>query len=189
MVLSASTLKEAYLLGIKLMMNAVRKGWVFSRRKACISNSVTFCGLDLKADKNHQVTIMPEINRITALTELPIPSTRKEAQSLISLLVSFSKWIHGLAKMMSALKQATTPHSHFTWTPDMQHELVHIRQVVNDLLPLAPFNAKHSTYLYGFGCVLMQDDDLGKFIMAASTGVTPAMTWYSVYELEMTALA
>ena len=99
-LLHASSLKEAYLLGSRLLMNAILKGWIFSTKKACISNRVTFCGLDLKANSNQKVSVLPEINRIHALTELPAPSTRKEAQSLIGLLVSFSKWVLGLTKMM-----------------------------------------------------------------------------------------
>ena len=55
----------------------------------------------------------------------------------------------------------------------------------------------HNTFLYvdasypGFGCILMQEDHQGKtkFVMAASSGIKPAMKRYSVYELEMMALA
>ena len=108
------------------MMNAILKGWVISTKKACISNRVTFCGLDLRADNNQNVHVLPEINRISALIELPAPSTKKEVQSLIGLLVSFSKWVPGLTKMMLHMKQSTTAGSHFHWSPEMQQELVQI---------------------------------------------------------------
>ena len=61
-LLHASSLKEAYLLGSRLMMNAIMKGWIFSSRKARISNKVTFCGLSLAADKDRQVSILPDID-------------------------------------------------------------------------------------------------------------------------------
>ena len=74
--------------------------------------------------------------------------------------------------------------------------MVNIRNVVSNLLPLAPFNTNHKTFIYvdasylGFGCVLMQEDSQGhsSFVMAASTGITPAMSRYSVYEPELSAL-
>ena len=195
-LLHASSLKEAYLLGSRLMMNAIMKGWIFSTRKARISNKVVFCGLSLEADKDRQVSILPEINRIQALTELPSPTTRKDAQSLIGILVSFSKWVPGMSKLMRNMKMATMPGTHFCWTSEMEDELVNIRQIVSNLLPLRPFNAQHNTFIYvdasylGFGCVLMQEDSQGvsHFVMAASSGITPAMTRYSVYELELSAL-
>ena len=91
---------------------------------------------------------------------------------------------------------ATMPGTHFCWTSEMEDELVNIRQIVSNLLPLRPFNPQHSTFIYvdasylGFGCVLMQEDSQGvsHFVMAASSGITPAMTRYSVYELELSAL-
>ena len=130
------------------MMNAVLKGWVFSTKKACISNRVTFRGLDLRADNNKNVHVLPEINRISALTELPAPKTKREAQSLIGLLVSFSKWIPGLTKKMINIKQSTTAGTHFSWSPEMQSELVELCNVVSKLLPLAPFDPAHQTYIY-----------------------------------------
>ena len=179
------------------MTNAILKGWVFSSKKAKVSNRVTFCGLDLHSDSNKKVVILPEINRVKTLTELPSPSTRKEAQSMVGLLVSFSKWVPGLTKLMTHMKLSTIVGTHFNWSPEMEKELAHIRDVFSDLLPLAPFQPQHSTFIYvdasfqGFGCVLMQEDDQGtsSFVMAASTGITPAMSRYSVYELEMSALS
>ena len=86
----------------------------------------TFCGLDLHADNNKKVSVLPEINRIQTLTELPSPSTRKEAQSLIGLLVLFSKWVPGLTKLMRNMKMSTVSGTHFSWSPEMEEELVNI---------------------------------------------------------------
>ena len=107
-------------------------------------------------------------------------------------MVSFSKWVPGLTKMMKHMKMSTLSGTHFSWSPEMEEELVNIRNVVSNMLPLAPFHPHHQTFIYvdasyqGFGCVLMQEDDQGNssFVMAASTGITPAMTRYSVYQLE-----
>ena len=98
---------------------------------------------------------------------------------------------------MLHIKQSTASHMHFWWISEMENELTHIKKVVRDLLPLAPFNPQHRSYIYvdaafsGLGCVLIREDDNNqtRFVMAASSGITLALSRYSVYKLELTALA
>ena len=65
-----------------------------------------------------------------------------------------------MSKLMRNMKMATMPGTHFCWSPEMEEELVNIRNAVSNLLPLTPFNTNHKTFIYvdasylgfGLGC-------------------------------------
>ena len=63
-LLAACSLKEAYLMGARLLANAAKKKWIFSRKKFSIGASVTYCGLTLTASPEGKVSILPSKDKV-----------------------------------------------------------------------------------------------------------------------------
>merc|ERR1712101_77985 len=131
-LLAACSIKEAYLMGARLLANAAKKHWIFSKKKFSIGPTVNYCGLTLTASPEGKVTVMPSIDKVEALFSLPTPSNKKEAQRLVGTVLVMAKWAPGLSPALSPITQLTGT-GRFFWGPDQEASLCKVRQLVRKL--------------------------------------------------------
>ena len=76
----AAALKE-------ILTRAINNKFTFSISKFKISNNLTFGGFQVMASKRGEVTVEPDENRISALHNMPQPTTKKELHRFLEWLM------------------------------------------------------------------------------------------------------
>ena len=100
------------------------------------------------------------------------PKTRKELQSLTGMISSLRAWFPSVRFAVKSLYGATgNVGAKFIWTPEMQKDFDHIKQIFTKQIRLSPFDPKKKINLLidgangsGMGYVLYQhvnDEDPG----------------------------
>merc|ERR1711867_209747 len=189
-------INEVYAKTLRLLLNAVMHGWVFSMRKFRVGTQLDFCGLHLEANSAGKVILTPSSERIAALVNFPSPQNRREVKSLIGLLNTFSKHMGKTSELAYHIMQLAKESNAFIWTEMCEAEMVRIREVAARTLPLRPFCITNHTRIYtdashmGLGFAMTQVDPEGEeyFVMCGSCSCTKAMLNYSCLELELQAL-
>ena len=98
-------MQELWDRGSTLLHNAIRTNWKFSIEKGQCGTSISFCGLELSADANLQVTVLPSNNTIKELINFDSPRTKRQLQSLLGVLNTLVKWIPGLSNHNSRMRE------------------------------------------------------------------------------------
>ena len=143
--------------------------------KFCLNTSVKFGGTIISAEKvqnNSVIFLDPPDKRILAVTEMERPKTRKELQSLTGMISSLRAWFPSVRFAVKSLYGATgNVGAKFIWTPEMQKDFDHIKQIFTKQIRLSPFDPKKKINLLidgangsGVGYVLYQhvnDEDPG----------------------------
>ena len=130
------------------MWNAIAKNWRYSLSKIQCSNRFEYCGYQLQASPTGTVSTLPSTNCITDLIEFPVPDTKRKLQSLLGLVITFSRWVSHLSSMIMQLRELTRGNRVFKWQPEHSKELAVVRRVVQELVPVCQFQPGEETLLY-----------------------------------------
>ena len=178
---------------VRALMDRFRESNVtVSLGKLQVSTTISFGGFVITSeDDNTSPSVLPDPSRLATLRDLPVPTCKKDVQSFLGLVRTFSQWTPDVTFITPFLRRLCNKHQKFEWNHEEQEEFDAIKMAVSNINNVHAFEFGLETVLYcdaslrGLGYVLVQvKDDKVKLIECGSTSLTPAQRNYSVIELE-----
>ncbi|XP_029967090.1 LOW QUALITY PROTEIN: uncharacterized protein LOC115402705 [Salarias fasciatus] len=155
----------------------------------------------------NQAGVMPDPDKITAVTEWPIPTSVREVRAFLGLAGYYRRFVKGFAKIARPLNNLLTgiPKNDkrsctksIDWTPECQTAFDQLKEVLTQAPVLAyadytkPFSLYTDASYSGLGAVLAQTQNGKERVIAyASRSLHPAErndSNYSSFKLELLAL-
>ena len=134
----------------------------------------------------------PAQSKITAIVEMPSPSSKKEVQSFISMINYLSKFSPILTELAEPIRELTKEKVPFNWGPEHQESFTMLKNEIVRAPLLAYYNPQKETILQtdastkGLGACLLQNE---KPIYLASKALTETQRGYVAIEIESLAVA
>ena len=134
----------------------------------------------------------PAQSKITAIVEMPSPSSKKEIQSFIGMINYLSKFSPRLIELAEPIRELVKENVPFNWGPEHQESFAMLKKEIIRAPVLAYFNFQKETVLQtdmstkGLGACLLQDE---KPIYFASKALTETQRRYVAIEIESLAVA
>ncbi|CAF5186067.1 unnamed protein product, partial [Rotaria magnacalcarata] len=90
--------------------------------------------IDFLSHTINEQLIKPNGNKITAIIDLPAPTTIKEANEFLDKINWYRKFIPDFARIAALLRKVTNKTKHrrheFKWGPDQQHSLDEFKRIL-----------------------------------------------------------
>ena len=117
----------------------------------------------------------PAQNKITAIVEMPPPSTKKEVHSFIGMINYLTKFSPRFTKLSELIRELIKEKVPFNWGPEHQQSFVMLKKQLVRAPVLAYYNPRKETVLQmdasskGLGACLLQDEKPIYFTSKAPT--------------------
>ena len=134
----------------------------------------------------------PAQSKVTAITEMPAPTCKKQVQSFIGMVSYLSKFSTCLSKLVKPIRELSKEKVPFNWGPEHQEAFQLMKKEIAAVPILAYYNPRKQTILQtdasikGLGACLLQDH---KPVYFASKALTMAQRGYVAMVLESLAEA
>ena len=134
----------------------------------------------------------PVQNKITAIVEMPSPSSKKEVQSFIGMINYLTKFLLWLTKLSEPIRELIKEKVPFNWGPEHQESFNMFKKELVRAPVLTYCNPRKETVLQtdastkGLGACLLQDE---KPIYFASKALTKMQRGYVAIEIESLVVA
>ena len=134
----------------------------------------------------------PAQNKITAIVEMPSPSSKKEVQSFIGMVNYLTKFLPRLTMLSEPIRELIKEKVHFNWGPEHQESFNMLKKELVRAPVLAYYNPQKETVLQtdastkGLGACLLQEE---KPIYFASKALTEMQRGYIAIEIESLTVA
>ena len=177
----------------EVLKKCLENNITISLHKMEIGEEVTFAGY--KISKNG---VVPEEKRTQAITDFPVPKTKKDLKSFLGLAQTLAHFVPDLSQTTDPIRQLLRKNVVWLWTPEMDKAFEATKKLLTGPLVLRAFSTNRRTELItdasrvGLGFVMVQDDPQtgNKHLVAAgSRALTDAETRYAVCELEGLAIS
>ena len=173
---------------LKEVLKRVRDSGIKLNKEKCqfAVSKIKFLGHELS-----EKGIMPQLSKITALTEYPVPQTVKEVRSFLGLAEYVGhRFINGYSEYTAHIWPAIKDDK-FNWSADTQNYFDALKVQFAKIEPLKFYDPQKDVAIQidasgiGLGAVLLQDD---KPVMFASRKLLSAETRYTHIEKEFLGL-
>ena len=134
----------------------------------------------------------PSQSKIKAITEMPLPQSKKQVQSLIGMINYLSKFSACLSELAEPICELAKERVPFNWGPEHDDAFNLIKKELTAAPILAYYNPKKPTVLQtdasckGLGACLLQNE---KPVYFASKALTEVQKGYVAIELESLVVA
>ena len=135
--------------------------------------------------------ILPCDDKVKAVRQFPIPSTKKELQSFLGLANYYRIFIKDYAHISDPLNKITGKKSKFNWSTECQNAFDTLKDKLTTAPVLARFNPEYENEMFtdacliGFSAILGQRQDNKSKVIAYNSGMfNPAQTKYTITEKE-----
>ena len=134
----------------------------------------------------------PAQNKITAIIEMPPPSSKKEVQSFIGMINYLIKFLLRLTDLSKPIRELIKEKVPFNWGPEHQESFTMLKKELVRAPVLSYYNPQKETVLQtdastkGLGACLLQDE---KPIYFASKALTEMQRGYIAIEIESLTVA
>ena len=131
-------------------------------------------------------------SKITAIVEMPSPSSKKEVQSFVGMINYLSKFSPRLTELAEPIRELTKEKVPFNWGPEHQESFTMLKKEIVRAPILAYYNPWKETILQtdastkGLGACLLQNE---KPIYFTSKALTETQRGYVATEIESLAVA
>ena len=122
----------------------------------------------------------PAQNNITAIIEMPPPSSKREVQSFIGMINYLTKFLPRLTELSELIRELIKDKVPFNWGPEHQESFAMLKKELVRAPVLVYYNPQKETILQtdastkGLGACLLQDE---KPIYFASKALTEIAEW------------
>ena len=167
-------------------------GLTVNKEKCEISVSqITFFGHTISAEGIH-----PEISKVEAIKQFPVPTCRKEISSFLGMINYLARFISGLASETEKLRKLLRQDTPWVWGKEQDDAFQNLKELVSSELVIAHFDIELETSLIvdagpvGLGAILVQKqkDDTLRPVHFASRTLTAVERRYSQTEREALAV-
>ena len=134
----------------------------------------------------------PAQNKITAIIEMPPPSSKREVQSFIGMINYLPKFLPRLTKLSKPIRELIKEKVPLNWGPEHQESFAMLKKELVRAPVLVYYNPQKETMLQtdastkGLGAYLLQDK---KPIYFASKALTKVQRGYIAIEIESLVVA
>ena len=134
----------------------------------------------------------PAQSKVTAIVEMPPPTSKKQVQSFIGMINYLSKFSARLSELAEPIRELCKDKVPFNWGPEHQAAFKQMKHEIVRAPILAYYNPKKETVLQtdasikGLGACLLQDQ---KPVYFASKALTETQCGYVAIEIESLAVA
>ena len=134
----------------------------------------------------------PAQSKVTAIVEMPLPTSKKQVQSFIVMINYLSKFSARLSELAEPIRELCKDKVPFNWGPEHQAAFKLMKREIIRAPVLAYYNPKKETILQtdasinGLGACLLQDH---KPVYFASKALTETHRGYVAIEIESLAVA
>ena len=134
----------------------------------------------------------PAQNKISAIVEMPSPSSKKEAQSFISMINYLTKFSPRLTELAEPIRELVKEKVPFNWGPEHQAAFTMLKKEILRAPILPYYNPQKESVLQtdastkGLGACLLQDE---KPIYFTSKALTETQRGYIAIEIKSLAVA
>ena len=134
----------------------------------------------------------PAQSKVTAIVEMPPPTSKKQVQSFIGMINYLSKFSARLSELAEPIRELCKDKVHFNWGLEHQATFKQMKCEIVRAPILAYYNPKKETVLQtdasikGLGTCLLQDQ---KPVYFASKALTETQRGYVAIEIESLAVA
>ena len=115
----------------------------------------------------------PAQSKVSAISEMPPPTCKKQVQSFISMINYLSKFLARLLELAELIRELSKDEVPFNWGPEHHTVFKQIKKEIIRAPILAYYNPKKETTLQtdasikGLGACLLQDQKLVYFVSKA----------------------
>ncbi len=147
-----------------------------------LKTSIDFLGFTVSANG-----LAPQIRKIDAILDMPIPSSKRELQRFLGLCNFYRQFVPRFAELSAPLYERIGSSTAFIWGQKEQAAMNHLKAGLTDPLILAfpdfsqPFDLHSDASLIGIGAVLSQN---GRPIAFASCRFTDTQKRYAATDRE-----
>ena len=130
---------------------------------------------------------MPAQSKVSAITEMPAPTCKKQVQSFIEMVNYLSKFSVRLLELVEPIRELSKDKVPFNWGPEHQEAFKQMKTEIVRAPILDYYNLRKHTVLQtntsikGLGACLLQDE---KLVYFANKALTEAQKGYVVIEIE-----
>ena len=134
----------------------------------------------------------PAQNKITAIIEMPPPSSKNEVQSFIGMVSYLTKFLPRLTEISELIRELIKEKVHFNWGPEHQESFNILKKELVRAPVLIYYNPQKETVLQtdvstkGLGACLLQEE---KLIYFTNKALTEMQRGYIAIEIEYLAVA
>ena len=134
----------------------------------------------------------PAKSKVSVITTMPSPTTKKQVQSLIGIINYLSKFSLRLSEFAELTRKMSKEKVPFHWRPKHQAALTLMKQEISSDPILAYYNPKEANHVADRCkykrpmCFLLQEE---KPVYFASKALTEAQKGYVAIEIELVAVA
>ena len=134
----------------------------------------------------------PAQSKVSAISEMPSPTSKKQAQSFIGMVNYLSKFLARLSELAEPIREVCKDKVPFNWGPEHQDAFKQIKHEIVRAPILPYYNPRKETVLQkdasvkGLGACLLQDQ---KPVYFASKALTETQCGYVAIEIESLAVA
>lgn len=140
--------------------------------------------------------IRPSDKHLTTIRNYPMPTNYKELRRCLGMFTYFRQFIANFSRIARPMLDLTKKDVTFLWTEECTSAFLNLRDRLTEAPILSVYNPHRETELHtdasshGFGAVLLQKQDDGKFHPVAyySKATTPPESRYHSFELETLAI-
>lgn len=178
---------------LRLVLSRMQEeGITINKEKSVFGvGEVTYLGHVL-SDKG--IRVDPE--RVQAIRDFPIPTSKEEIQSFVGVVQFASRFIPNKSEVLAPLNYILKKDVEFTWGPEQQKAFTHIQNLLTQSPTLAFFDPNQQITLsadassYGIGACLYQTNHVSdrRIIAYASRAMTATECRYAQIEREALAL-
>ena len=161
----------------KVLKRCLDKNITISSDKIEIGESVTFAGYKVPKEG-----VVPKEKRIQAITDFPVPKTRKDLKSFLGLAETLAHFVPDLSQNTDPMRQLLRKNVPWLWTPDMDKAFEATKKLLTGPLVLKTFDTNKTTELItdasrvGLGFVMVQEDALTGDVTPRSTEARGVMS-------------
>ena len=90
----------------------------------------------------------PAQTKVSAITEMPLPTCKKQVQSFIGMINYLSKFSVRLSELVEPIKELSKEKAPFNWGPEHQDAFIMMRKKIAKAPVLAYYNPKKQILLH-----------------------------------------
>ena len=111
-----------------------------------------------------KVSCKPDKGKVSGITKMPVPTSKKQVQSFMGMINYFSKFSTRLSEIVEPIRELAKDKVPFNWGPKLQSIFIQMKKEIASISILAYYNPKKQTVLQtdervkGLGACLLQDE-------------------------------
>ena len=190
-ILIYSATEEEHKKHLESVLSRLRDHKLYAKLEKCefVRHEVEYLGYIIS-----QSGISPVPEKVTAIKQWPVPTSRTEVRSFLGFVNFYRRFIKSYSAKSSPLTDLTKTTVPFRWNPEAQASFEKLKEALISLPILQcpdfdlPFRVETDCSGFALGCVLLQDQGKGWLPVAyESRKLTDAERRYPVHEQELLA--